>query len=346
MPAPPPATLRLRVDTDALAANYRALDTMSGGARAGAAVKADCYGLGTARCMRALVKAGARDFFAAHWSEVLPLLEYAPARQISVLHGVLTAEEAAFARETGVRPVINSVAQAKLWSASGGGACDLMIDSGINRLGIVPGDIDDPAIQALDVNVLMSHLACADEDSPRNAAQLEVFLRAREAIAHKEASLANSAGIALGDNYAFDLTRPGLALYGGIARSEFGTVIKQVAFPEAAIIQVRPISAGEKVGYNGMFTAPKAMRIGVVSLGYADGILRNWTQDFGYFTRGESKLAMLGKVSMDMIVVDLSEADDIREGDWVQLPYKLKNAAQQTGLSQYELLTVLGRRFS
>jgi alanine racemase len=296
--------------------------------------------------MRALVKAGARDFFAAHWSEVLPLLEYAPARQISVLHGVLTAEEAAFARETGVRPVINSVAQAKLWSASGGGACDLMIDSGINRLGIAPGDIDDPAIQALDVNVLMSHLACADEDSPRNAAQLEVFLRAREAIAHKEASLANSAGIALGDNYAFDLTRPGLALYGGIARSEFGTVIKQVAFPEAAIIQVRPISAGEKVGYNGMFTAPKAMRIGVVSLGYADGILRNWTQDFGYFTRGESKLPMLGKVSMDMIVVDLSEADDIREGDWVQLPYKLKNAAQQTGLSQYELLTVLGRRFS
>lgn len=341
--SPPPPTLKLEIDHDALAHNWRALDRMSGAARAGAAIKADCYGLGTDRCLPTLRDAGARDFFVAHWSEVPAALVHVPPAQISVLHGPTTQQEADFARSTGVRPVIDSLHEARVWLESGGGTCDLMIDTGINRLGIRPDEVNDPLVQALDVEVLMSHLACADEDSAMNSRQLDAFRAAIPQIPHRALSLANSAGIALGADYAFDLTRPGLSLYGGVPRGEMDGVIRQVAYPRAAIIHTKWIEAGECVGYNATFTAPRRMRVGTVSLGYADGILRCWGGNT--FEHGGRMLPMLGKVSMDMIVIDLTDAGDLGEGDWVSLPYHLPDAAQQTSVSQYELLTVLGNRF-
>ena len=339
----PLPSLRLIIDNQALADNWLALDRMSGTARAGAAVKADCYGLGVDRCVPALWEAGCRDFFVAHWSEVPGVIAHVPANRVAVLHGPQTPEDAAFARETGVRPVLDSLRQARLWGEAGGGPCDLMIDSGINRLGIAPDELDDPAVQSLDVHTLLSHLACADEDVAMNARQLAVFRDCLPAISHRQASLANSAGIALGGDYAFDLTRPGLALYGGVPRPELAGRIAQVAYPQAALIQTRTIGAGASVGYNATFTAPADMRIGVVSLGYADGILRSWAG--AHFLHGERKLPILGKVSMDMIVIDLAAAPELSDGDWVELPYHLPDAARQTTLSQYELLTILGNRF-
>ncbi|WP_394727644.1 alanine racemase [Altererythrobacter sp. GH1-8] len=343
----PPPTLRLTVDTQALASNWRALNTMSGAAVAGAAVKADCYGLGVDTCVPVFRDAGCEHFLVAHWSEVADVARHVPPAQIAVLHGVLTPKDAAYARASGVAPVINSVYQAKLWIESGGGRCHVMVDTGINRLGLSQDDLSDASVQALEVDVLMSHLACADEDSAMNARQLERFKDVRGALPHRTLSLANSAGIALGSGYHFDLTRPGLSLYGGVPRAELGEAIKPVAGIEAAILQTRDISAGESVGYNARFTAPRDMRVGVVSLGYADGVLRAWGQSGGgggSFQHGETRLPMLGTVSMDMIVADLTEAPELREGDWVSLPYSLQNAAQQTTLSQYELLTVLGKR--
>ncbi|MEZ5682443.1 MAG: alanine racemase [Erythrobacter sp.] len=340
----PPPTLRLDIDTDALAHNWRALDAMSGPARAGAAVKADCYGLGVENCVPVLRDAGCRTFFVAHWSEVPEVIAHIPPGQLSVLHGPLNEEEAAYARSTGVLPVIDSLAQAHLWNETGGGPCHLMVDTGINRLGVSPEEVGDPSIQSLDVHVLMSHLACADEDSPMNGRQLEAFRSVISRVRHRETSLANSAGIGLGSDYHLDLTRPGLALYGGVPTGAFAGTIRQVAYPRAALIQVRNLSAGFTVGYNATFTSPSDIRVGVVSLGYADGILRSWSG--GHFRHGESSLAILGKVSMDMIVIDLTKAPRLGEGDWVELPYHLPDAAQQTSLSQYELLTVLGRRFA
>lgn len=339
----PPPTLRLRIDADALAHNWRTLDTMSRPARAGAAIKADCYGLGTDRCLPVLRQAGARDFFVAHWQEVPAALRHIPAERLSVLHGPLNPGEAAFARAAGVRPVINSLRQARVWAESGGGHCDLMVDTGINRLGLSLGEIGDPTVTALDVQTLMSHLACADEDNEMNARQLATFRQVVAQVPHREASLANSAGIALGPDYAFDLTRPGISLYGGVQRPEHDEAIRQVAYPEATLISVRSIEAGESVGYNATFTAPGQMRIGVVSLGYADGILRCWNG--GTFTSQGRPLPILGKVSMDMIVINLGTAPDLAEGDWVELPYDLADAARQTSLGQYELLTLLGNRF-
>lgn len=341
----PSRTLRLNFDADALAANYRDLDEMSGAARAGAAVKADCYGLGVDRCIPVLRDAGCEHFFVAHWSEVEAVLRHLPARQITVLHGPSNAEEAKFAQAVGVTPTINSVMQAKVWAATDGGACHLMNDTGINRLGLSKDALADPAIKNLKIDMLMSHLACADEDSEMNARQLAAFRQARDIIPHNTASLCNSAGIALGSDYHFDMTRPGLALYGGVPRPEFAGKIKQVVRPEAAIIQVRELSAGDTVGYNATFTAAGSMTTAVVSIGYADGFLRSRGGKGSYLLYGDVKLPILGKVSMDMIVIDITDAPDLHEGDWVDIPFNLPNAAQHSGLSQYELLSTLGHRF-
>ncbi|MET0252201.1 MAG: alanine racemase [Novosphingobium sp.] len=345
LPDPPPAALRLRLDKPALAGNWHALDRLSGTARAGAAVKADAYGLGAADAVPVLREAGCKDFFVAHWSEVAELLPLVPADTISVLHGPMSDAEVGYCRAAGVKPVLNSLAQASRWLAAGGGRCDLMVDTGINRLGLPLAALGDPLLARLDVDICMSHLASADEDSSQNEVQRAHFAGVRTAIAARRYSLANSAGIALGTSYHADLTRPGLALYGGVPRSELATTIRQVARPQAAVIQVRELQAGDAVGYNATFVARAAMRVGVIALGYADGYLRCWS-DRGRFHWNGEELAAVGRVSMDMTVVDLTAAENCGEGDWLDVAYDPVTAAAATGLSQYELLTLLGNRFA
>lgn len=340
---PPEPTLRLRIDAEALRENWQALNRLSGQGVAGAAVKADCYGLGVETCVPVLRDAGCAAFFVAHWSEVEIVARHVPPAAIAVLHGPLRDEDVAYARASGAVPVINSLEQARRWSAAGGGRCHLMIDTGINRLGVAPSEIGDPAITALDIDIAMSHLANADDDSAMNTRQLGAFSGCLGAIRHRRASLANSAGIALGNNYAFDLTRPGLALYGGVARPELAGTIRQVAAIEAALIQTRILGAGDAVGYNGAFVSQGVMRVGTVSLGYADGFLRCRGPGTALEIGGIA-CPVIGKVSMDMIVVDLANAPDARAGDWLNVPFSLPDAARQSSVSQYELLTTIGPR--
>jgi alanine racemase len=219
-----------------------------------------------------------------------------------------------------------------------------MVDTGINRLGLPLADLGSPLIARLEIDILLSHLASADEDSAQNEHQRALWQAARGVAVHRRASLANSAGIALGIAYHGDLTRPGLAIYGGVPTPAFAGQIRQVAWPEAAIMQVRSLAPGDSVGYNATFTAAEAMRVGVISLGYADGYLRCWSGK-GRFTADRMVLPVLGRVSMDMTVIDLSSAAHLQEGDWVGAEYALPEAASASGLSQYELLTLLGRRF-
>lgn len=341
----PPPALRLDLDAEALVGNWRLLDGLCKPARAGAAIKANAYGLGARRAAAALYQAGCEDFFVAHWSEAAELLRDLPPSALSVLHGPLTEADAAFARSSGLKPVINSLGQARLWHAAGGGLCDLMVDTGINRLGLPMADLGDPVIASLEIDVLLSHLASADTDSALNSLQLGRWEMARRAVSHRRASLANSAGIMLGAAYHGDLTRPGLALYGGTPRAELAGAIRQVALPRAALIQTRTLQAGDSVGYNETFVASKPMRVGVISMGYADGLLRCWSGK-GVFRAGEAALPVLGRVSMDMTVIDLAAAPHLHEGDWVTLDYNLPEAAAISGLSQYELLTLLGSRFA
>lgn len=339
----PPPSLRLTVDTNALAANWRALDTLSGRASAGAAVKADCYGLGVDACVPVLRDAGCATFFVAHWSEVADVIAHVPAAQVAVLHGVLSEADCAYARATGAVPVINSLEQAERWMASGGGRCHLMIDTGINRLGIAPAEATDPRIAALDIDILMSHLSSADEDSAMNRKQADLLRAAAGSVTHRRLSLANSAGIALGEAFACDITRPGLALYGGVPRAELADAIRPVARIEAQVLQCRHLTPGDAVGYNATFMANTHMRVGTVSIGYADGFLRARGLGNALFHAGR-RLPILGKVSMDMVVVDLAATPDCGAGDWLTVPWDINDAAQQNGLSAYEMLTVIGRR--
>jgi alanine racemase len=340
----PPAALRLTIDAQALAGNWRALDRLSGAAAAGAAVKADAYGLGAARVVPILAQAGCRDWFVAHWSEVPDVLPHAAPASIHVLHGPMNAADLAYARATGVTPVLNSLAQIRRWQESGGGQCDLMVDTGINRLGLPLADLGDPALARLDIDCCISHLASADEDVAQNAQQLAHFNAVRAQVPARRYSLANSAGIALGAPWHADLTRPGIALYGGIVRSELAGVITQVARPQAAVIQMRHLSLGDKVGYNATFTADRPILAAVIALGYADGYLRAWSGRGKLQWQG-NVLPVIGRVSMDMTIVDATAAPGLAEGDWLDLLYDLPQASEISGLSQYELLTLLGSRF-
>lgn len=346
LPLPPvPDALRLRIDRSALGDNWRLLNDLSGAATAGAAVKADAYGVGAEVAVQALRDAGTQQFFVAHWREVPPLLQHIPASSIAVLHGPANSQEAEFARAIGARPVINSLHQARLWHAAGGGACALMIDTGMNRLGLEPALVTDPDIAALRPDLVFSHLASADEDVAQTPAQLALFRAASAEFPEARRSLANSAGIALGGDYAFDLTRPGLALYGGTPRAELAGRIRQVAFPQVEVLQIRRLAAGDMVGYNATYAAPHALTTATIALGYADGFLRSRGPGGSLLCNGIA-LPIIGRVSMDMVVVDCSAADDLREGDWLDVPFDLPKASAASGLTQYELLTTLGRRFT
>ena len=335
-------SLRLHIDGDALVSNWRALDARSGAARAGAAVKANGYGLDAREVVTRLRDAGCRDFFVAHWGEAESIADLVPPDWISVLNGIAQADIAA-ARALGAIPVLNTPEQVANWRNAGGGRCHVMLDSGINRLGLAPDQAG--LLAGLDIDILLSHLASADEDVAQNADQLGTFAEARSHISAQRYSLANSAGIMLGAEYHHDLTRPGLSLYGGIARPEMADWIKPVVHLSARLLQVRELPAGAMVGYNATHVCREETRMGTISLGYADGYLRAFSGKGRAWVDG-LELPVIGRVSMDLVTLDLNAAPALREGDWVNIEYDLVTAAALTGLSQYELLTGLGTRFA
>lgn len=339
-----PSPLRLNLDRDALVANWRWLAARSGAAACGAALKADGYGLGARAAMRHLAAAGCRDFFVATWAEAAALMPLPDGASLSVLHGVGKSDMVA-ARLLPARPVLNSVEQVQRWRQAGEGRpCHVMVDTGMNRLGLRVEQATGGALDGLSIDTLFSHLASADEDSDQNAQQLTAFRAVRDKIPARRYSLANSAGICLGTDYAFDLTRPGIALYGGTPRPEAAGHIRQVVFPEAQILQLRSVPKGETVGYGATWTARRDSRIAVINMGYADGYLRSHAGNGGA-TWQQCALSLVGRVSMDLTAFDASDAAGAGEGDWLTLDYDLTTASARSGLSQYELLTGLGGRF-
>ncbi len=340
----PAAPLRLRLDAKALADNWRALDRMSGQAACGAAVKANGYGLGVRAVTRALLDAGCRDFFVASWAEAEEIGDLVDGYSLSVFHGVRTADMAA-ALQSPARPCLSTPAQVARWKEAEGGACDVMIDTGMNRLGLAADDATQGLLEGLKIDTLMSHLACADEpENPKNAAQRDALKSVADRVKASRVSLANSAGVALGKKYHFDLTRPGLSLYGGIQVPALDEHIGQVVRPEAEVLQRRRIGPGETVGYNATFTADAPMELAILHIGYADGYFRGFSGKGAALKDGE-RLPVIGRVSMDLVAVCVDAAPEIAEGDWLELEFPLPAAADQTGMSQYELLTGLGRRY-
>ena len=333
--------LRLTVDHTALQANWTWLQDRAG-VPAGAAVKADGYGLGAREAAQALYKVGCRDFFVSTWSEAEALGPLPLGTSLVVLHGVGPKDvEAALA--SAARPVLNTAEQVARWKeVAPDRPCDVMVDTGMNRLGFRAEEIS--TLEGLSIDTLHSHLACADEDHGHNQMQLERFRALAASVPAKRYSFANSAGICLGRDYSFDLVRPGLSIYGGIPREEAEGHIRSVIRVDAEIIQRRTIRAGESCGYGATFCAEEDLEAAILNIGYADGYLRGFSSR-GCAFAGEFALPVLGRVSMDLVAVRCDAVPDLKEGDWVEMDYDLPTASKQSGLSQYELLTCLGHRF-
>ena len=258
-----------------------------------------------------------------------------------MLHGV-GPDDAAAALGSSARPVLNSAEQVARWKEiAPGRPCDVMIDTGMNRLGLRPEEIGGPRRAGDRHADEPSRLRRRGSSAQRDAARAVPRGR-RGGRRRRRYSLANSAGICLGRDYSFDLVRPGLALYGGIPRREAAGHIRQVARVEAQIVQRRTIRAGESCGYGATFVAEADTEAAILNIGYADGYLRGFSARGSAFA-GEFALPVLGRVSMDLIAVGCDAAPDLKEGDWVELDYDLPEAAAQSGLSQYELLTTPGR---
>jgi alanine racemase len=328
------------LDSAALVSNWHWLDRMSGPAACGAAVKADGYGLGARAVVARLAEAGCRDFFVATWDEAKELGPLPEGASLSVLHGV-RLEDMESALASPARPTLNTVEQVRRWRDTGR-ACDVMVDTGMNRLGLSARDVLGGLLDGLVIDTLMSHLASADEDVSQNEAQCIAFSALAGKTSASRMSLSNSAGIYLGEHFAFDLTRPGLALYGGVPRPEAQDHILQVAHVEGQVLQRRRIEADDKVGYNATFTAEAPMELAILNLGYADGYLRGFS---GKGSARKGRFPVIGRVSMDLIAVCVDADPGVAEGDWLEIDYDLASASAQSGLSPYELLTGLGERF-
>ncbi|WP_061933889.1 alanine racemase [Aureimonas sp. AU22] len=347
----------LRVDLGALARNYRRLVAQAAGAAVAGVVKADAYGLGMDAVAPALLDAGCRTFFVAHLGEALSLRTILPGdAEIFVLNGLVPGDERLCA-EAAIRPVLNSLAQLDAWGALGrslGRALPaaIQVDSGMSRLGLAPDDVaalaDDPArLCGVETVLVMSHLACADEpDHPANAAQLSAFEALAARLPQARRSLANSAGLFLGERFRFDLARPGIALYGGAPTAGRPNPMEPVVGLDARVIQLREVPAGAGIGYGFTVVAERAMRLATLSVGYADGWLRSASNRGAAFLEGR-RLPIVGRVSMDSVIVDAGDAP-LRAGDLVELiggDATLDSAAAAAGTIPYEILTALGSRY-
>ncbi len=339
----------LTINTGAACANWRALDVLSGTAETAAAVKANGYGCGAVEISRALEAAGCRTFFVATVEEGVSLRTALRDPVIYILNGVADREDAAACLASGLRPCLNHPGQIETWQGqTGHTACALQLDSGMSRLGLQPSELEKVP-GGIDVRLVMSHLACADEPGHEaNAFQYENFVCYADVLKDRvpEAlrSLAATGGTLLGQAYHFDLVRCGVGLYGGAPYMQARPVVSL----ETPILQIRDIPAGQGVGYGWSWTAKRPSRIGILPLGYADGMHRALSNNATLYICGKP-LPLIGRVSMDLITVDLTEHPQAQVGHMVEIlgpNQSVDDLATAAGTIGYEILTSLGQRYT
>ena len=331
----------LSISLDALVANWRALDAMSDASvETGAVVKADGYGLGVGPVARALYQAGARRFFVAVAEEGAVLRqELGPDPQICIFSGHM-AGDTDMIHDMALVPMLNSVAQiTRHFEALPQAPFGLQLDSGMNRLGLEPAEfaaVRDVVLAANPV-LVMSHLACADEpDTDMNERQLATFREMTKGVT-APLSLSATGGILLGADYHFDVTRPGMGLYGGAPFEDAQPVVTL----DLPIIQVRELDAGETVGYGNTWTAEVPSRIATLTGGYADGLHRHLSNNISLFS-GDVPCPLAGRVSMDLLTVDITHLPDVPRSLQLLGPYQgVDDLALMAGTIGYEMLTSL-----
>ena len=333
----------LTVDLDALTSNWRALDGMTD-VETAAVVKADGYGLGVAKVGRALMKAGVKRFFVAVAEEGAELRQaLGPNVEIFVFSGHMRGDTDMIG-DMMLTPLVNTVGQlTRHLEALPDHPFGVQLDTGMNRLGLEIGEWASIAEIALSQNcrLVMSHLACADEpDHPMNRQQLEQFHLMTDGI-EVPRSLAATGGILLGPDYHFDMTRPGVGLYGG---APFADALP-VAYLDLPVIQVRDVEVGETVGYANAWTAARPSKIATVSGGYADGLIRALSGGASLL-HGDQTVPLVGRVSMDLITADVTDLPELPGVlSVLNQDQTVDTLAERAGTIGYEVLTSLGARY-
>lgn len=338
-------TLTLTIDLDAIAANWRALDRLSApGVQTAVVLKADAYGLGAAEVAHALATAGARRFFVAHAAEGITLRRVlGPGPQISILTGHLAGDTEVI-RALELTPMLSSLDQiTRHLEALPGHPFGVQLDSGMNRLGVRPADWQAiaPILLAAEPALLMSHLACGDDPAhPANEAQLAAFHAMTDGTGLPR-SLSATGGILLGSRYHFDLTRPGIGLYGGLPFADARPVVG-LSLP---VLQTRHLSPGEAVGYGCSWVAQRPTTAVTLLGGYADGLPRSLSNR-AMLWDGDRPCPLIGRVSMDLITVDVTDLPEVPDSLCLLCPAQgIDSLAQSAGTISYELLATLGQRF-
>lgn len=338
------STGKLTIDLSALAANWRALDALSS-RETGAVVKAGAYGLGVRQVCRTLARAGVRKFFVAVAEEGAAVREaLGPGPLISVMSGHMEGDSALL-RQHDLTPMISSVDQMlRHVERTPRQSFGIQLDTGMNRLGLEPDEwaaLRDVAIRQMPVMV-MSHLACADEpDHDMNARQLRVFKEMTAGI-DVPRSLAATGGILLGRDWHFDLTRPGIGLYGGLPFAQARTVVAL----DLPVVQVRDVHPGETVGYSNTWTAERHTRLATLAAGYADGLIRAMGSR-AWVYHGETACPVVGRISMDLITVDVTGLAQDPDALSILGPHQsIDDLAEAAGTTGYEILTALGDRYA
>ena len=352
----------LTVDLDAIADNWQTLTRRLFAVECGAVVKANAYGLGLDPVTARLGKAGCKTFFVADVAEARRARSRAHEAAIYVLNGFSPEAANAFA-ELNVQPVINSTVGLAEWDAfiatqgwRGGAA--IHIDTGMNRLGMSAEEAAAlaPRLQQENhgITLLMSHLACAEvQDHPLNASQIRLFRELRMLYHGVSASLANSAGIFIGDTAHFDVARPGAALYGINPTPGRTNPMRNVLTLSGLVLQVRKVPQGESVGYGAAWNAKRASRIAVAALGYADGLLRAGSgpdrKAGGSAIVAKKRCPIVGYISMDLTCIDVTDLPNnaVRRGDsatFIGEDLLIDEVAASAGTIAYEVLVRLGSR--
>jgi alanine racemase len=333
----------LTIDLDSVAANWRALSRLSRG-ETGAVVKANGYGLGADLIAHRLAREGARRFFVATAEEGAALrLSLGPGPEINVFSGHM-ATDTDLIRDHVLTPMLNSAEQAsRHHTALPGHPYGVQLDSGMNRLGMEAADwaAIRADLEAGPLTLAMSHLACSDDPAhPQNGQQLRAFTEMTAGVTVPR-SLSATGGILLGSDYQFDVTRPGIGIYGGFPFAQAQPVVR-LSLP---VIQVRDLVPGETVGYSASFTATRPTRIATVSAGYADGLIR-YMSNAAYLFAINTSCRLAGRVSMDLLTVDVTDVIDIPDHLDILGPHQsVDQLAEVAGTIGYEILTSLGGRY-
>ena len=361
----------LTIDLDAIVSNWQRIKAETQHGRASAVIKADGYGCGLSQVGLALAAAGCDTFFVAHLDEAIALADtlepWAEAKgirrpRIAVLNGLMP-REAPIYRARGLWPVLNDLGQIAYWkdeaakADTGPLSAILHVDTGMNRTGLDRSEAealsaDHSLTDGIALRFVMSHMACADAPGhPMNDAQRERFSDIIACLpkAAEGAMLAASSATFLGPDWHFDWVRPGVGMFGGRPNTDAPNPLKPVVRLDAKILQTRQIDAHETVGYGAAHTATTPAKIATIAVGYADGYMRYLSARSKAWIGGV-EVPVVGRVSMDLITLDVTHLPNVSPGDAVTLigsqpGQTVDDLADLAGTIGYEVLTSLGARY-